>query len=168
MKLKWLQKNPLKQGRILEGWGEFFWLARIYSPAFRSNLWVAESFAGKGLVIKGKIIVFFIIVEGRRINMMKMRFISYNSTFTICCPWLSPYQPFTNFNCSCTSMYRNDWMYFVFLSWCNEIICTGFRRHARGRFGHVEYKWVVRQLLSYLKYCHISALIIIITINNIN
>ena len=59
MKLKWLQKNPLKQGRILEGWGEFFWLARIYSPAFRSNLWVAESFAGKGLVIKGKIIVFF-------------------------------------------------------------------------------------------------------------
>ena len=58
-------------------------------------------------------------------------------------------------------------MYFVFLSWCNEIICTGFRRHARGRFGHVEYKWVVRQLLSYLKYCHISALIIIITINNI-
>ena len=33
MKLKWPQKNPQKQGRILEGgWGEFFWLARIYTP----------------------------------------------------------------------------------------------------------------------------------------
>ena len=34
MKLKWPQKNPQKQGRFLEGGGEeFFWLARIYTPA---------------------------------------------------------------------------------------------------------------------------------------
>ena len=26
-------KNPQKQGRILEGVGEFFWLATIYTPA---------------------------------------------------------------------------------------------------------------------------------------
>ena len=25
-------KNPQKQGRILEGGGKFFWLARIYTP----------------------------------------------------------------------------------------------------------------------------------------
>ena len=32
--LKYRKKNPQKQGRILEGGREeFFWLARIYTPA---------------------------------------------------------------------------------------------------------------------------------------
>ena len=31
-------KNQQKQGRILEGGGEFFWLARIYTPELKQVL----------------------------------------------------------------------------------------------------------------------------------